>query len=99
MATLNLEGGGITSWVIHSVYEAFLPELLQPGDIFMHDGASVHTARIIRSLLSDMQIQVMVWPPYSPDLNPIENLWAVMKGIMSAISYHYRIRRVTDIDI
>jgi transposase len=46
----------------------------------MHDRASVHTAYIIRDLFQDMGVEVMVCPLYSPDLNPIENLWALMKA-------------------
>jgi transposase len=72
--------GGVTAWVIRGVYKSFLPDILGPGDIFMHDGASVHRAYIVQQLLEDMGVEVMVWPPYSPDLNPIKNLWALMKA-------------------
>lgn len=37
--------------------------------IFMHDNAPVHTAYIVQDWLEDQDFEVMVWPPYSPDLN------------------------------
>jgi hypothetical protein len=66
--------GGVSGWVICELYHAFLPDFIQPGDIFMHDNAPVHQAGIVKNLLAELGIEVMKWPPYSPDLNPIENL-------------------------
>lgn len=42
---------------------------------FQQDNAPIHTARIVKKWISDQNVNLMDWPPYSPDLNIIENLW------------------------
>ena len=41
---------------------------------FQHDNARPHVARVCRYFLNQNNVQVLDWPPYSPDLNPIEHL-------------------------
>ncbi len=50
------------------------------GDwMIMHDNAPCHTAKSMSQLLEEHAIPTLQWPPFSPDLNPIENLWGWMK--------------------
>ena len=45
----------------------------------MQDNAPSHKAKSIMDFLASKQVEMIAWPPYSPDLNPIENVWAWMK--------------------
>ena len=46
---------------------------------FQHDNEAKHTAKIVQEWLEQQQFSVIEWPAQSPDLSPIENLWAKMK--------------------
>ena len=48
---------------------------LQNKCVFMHDSDPKHTCGLIKDWLKKNTIQTRPWPPYSPDLNSIENLW------------------------
>jgi transposase len=61
------------------ILEANLFSIWEPGLEFMQDNAPIHSARKVKEWFEDNGIPVMEWPPYSPDLNPIENAWSKIK--------------------
>ena len=69
-------------------YKAILETHLLPsmtrdfpdGDgIFQQDLAPCHTSRKMRTFFEESTVEVLDWPGNSPDINPIENLWAIIK--------------------
>ena len=43
--------------------------------LFMQDNAPIHRSNSTKSWLAANEVETFSWPPLSPDLNPIENLW------------------------
>ncbi len=77
--------------VITPVYQEILEHFMLPSAdqlfkdadfIFQQDLAPVHTAKSTKSWLNDHGVDVLDWPANLPDLNPIKNLWGIVKRKM-----------------
>lgn len=55
---------------------------------FVQDNAPCHASKKTKKWLSDHHVRTMQWPPNSPDLNPIENLWGVLKQKLLRLGSH-----------
>jgi transposase len=69
--------------VIFKTYvERCLAPTLSPGDIVIMDNLSSHKVEGIRAAIERTGAVLMYLPPYSPDLNPIEQVFAKLKALL-----------------
>ena len=76
------------------VFEAFIDQVLvpelQPGDVVIMDNLSSHKRQRIRELIEDAGARLVFLPPYSPDLNPIELIFAKVKQLLRSLACRTR---------
>lgn len=75
---MAFEGTFNTDRFVQYVEEVLGPRL-NPGDVVVMDGLSVHKTARVREALARHGADCLILPAYSPELNPIEHLWSALK--------------------
>lgn len=86
LSTFCMLDGAITGTVYTRVLEEHLlglldelPLAVRDSYTFQQDNARVHTGLEAQAFFVLSDVQPTDWPPYSPDLSPIENIWRLLK--------------------
>ena len=92
--------GGLVAWrsmdgamsgerFLAFVVEALIPALA-PGDVVVMDNLSAHKTMVVRAAFEAAGISVLYLPRYSPEFNPIELCWAVVKVWLRGVAARTR---------
>ena len=86
--------GPMNSDAFRAYVEQVLVATLRPGDIVVMDNLAPHKASTVRDVIEAAGAELRYLPPYSPDLNPIENAFAKLKAALRKAAA----RTVDDLD-
>ncbi len=78
-APMALDGPMNGEWFLAYVTEVLIPTLA-PGDIVVMDNLSSHKGWAVRAAIEAAGAELRFLPPYSPDLNPIEQAFSKLKA-------------------
>ena len=77
----SINGESFTAWV-----ERALVPTLRPGDVVVMDNLGSHKGRAVRAAIRAAGAHLLFLPPYSPDLNPIEQVFAKLKHFLREVA-------------
>jgi transposase len=90
LSSMSIEGmgpsvavvGSTTAEVFEVYVEKVLARSLRRGQLVVMDNLSSHKGERVRELIEEKGAEVLFLPPYSPDLNPIEEAFSKIKGFI-----------------
>jgi transposase len=89
-ASMSVEGMGeclaVEGSITKVLFEAYVQRVLAPslrgGQVVVMDNLSAHKGQKVRELIEARGCELIYLPPYSPDLNPIEEAFSKIKGLL-----------------
>jgi transposase len=93
LSSMSTEGMGpclaVESSTTREVFEAYVEQLLapslRPGQVVIMDNLSSHKGGRVSELIEQRGCELVYLPPYSPDLNPIEEAFAKVKALLRSL--------------
>ncbi len=85
VASLAFEGGTDQQAFRTFVKECLVP-VIQQGDVIIWDNLNVHEDEKVLQWIQQAGARVLPLPPYSPDFNPIEEMFSKVKGILRKLA-------------
>jgi transposase len=80
-APLVIDGPINGTWFLAWIEQALIPTL-RPGDVVVLDNLGSHKGKAVRQAIRRAGAHLLFLPPYSPDLNPIEQVFAKLKALL-----------------
>lgn len=80
--------GTCNTRIFNAWLEGMLCPLLEPGMVVIMDNATFHKSAATRKLIRKTGARLLFLPPYSPDLNPIEQTFATLKRARQTYPQH-----------
>jgi transposase len=81
-----ITNGPTNSWVFEAYVDWLLAPALRPGDILVMDNLSSHKNAAVVEKIEATGAEVRFLPPYSPDLNPIEQIFSKIKACLCRLA-------------